>query len=33
MVYLDFSVRSKESCGTESKSNKDAAPHMTTLTT
>ena len=29
MVYLDFSVRSKESSGTESKRNKDAAPHMT----
>ena len=33
MVYLEFSVRSKESRGTESKSNKYAAPHMTRLTT
>lgn len=33
MVYLDFNVRSKEPCGTESKRNKDAAPYMTTLTT
>ena len=28
MVYLDFNVRSKEPCGTESKRNKDPDPNL-----